>query len=145
MDGLQSIMVEIVEIIFNLSKADLLNISYVSRRVRDISQPVLYCAVPLYSLRVSEVDRPPNAHGIFVRTLPTLQDEVFVSCVSSLRLQPGCQSYHDDAADCPHLFLHDTSNLDPRPRCRLSVHWSQTRKYCFSGLGSQNSMFSTSR
>lgn len=115
MDLFQSTPTEIVAHIFtNLSTADLVNTSYLSHRLRAISQPLLYSSLSLYSF-VAGGNRPPTPLENILRTLLTPGGEVLGTCVNALTLQWGCRVYLDSESDYPHRFLNDSATLGPAP------------------------------
>lgn len=94
-----------------------MNTSYLSHRLRAVSQPLLYSALFLYTDNVA-VDTPPTALERLLRTLLTPGGGALATFANSLTLRWGHgrnSRATDREADYPHRFVEDTALLSSMP------------------------------
>lgn len=121
MDVFNSLPTEIISEIFsNLAPAELLAISYLSHRLRAISQPLLYSAPSLYFYQDTRVSRPSSAFEKFLHTILTPPGAALASCVQLLTLQWGERRGNNRDSGWPFSFFDDSDAEGP-PRSAVAL------------------------
>lgn len=115
MDVFRATPTEIVATIFSyLSSADLLQVSYLSHRLRAISQPILYSSPALYTGQRRAIDRETSPLEKFLLTILSPPCDALATRVTSLHLLWGCGA----GSESNHI-LNNQGLLEPPPSLQV--------------------------